>query len=179
MSPLPSSSTAQSGWLFPLVNDLVEQIFIGEKKRLSRVEIALIDENHRLGGPADWFQYQNKVIHKPETKCVIKGQVNRLHASLYPAMGEHSKDLNQVELDKNWVRQALVLLLRDCTSLQDLVDALPNSLHATLAAVRPGAKHLKRIREETWSIQDNPRALAQYNKLREKMEFYNITALVY
>lgn len=178
MSP-PLSTPEQAGWLFPLVNDLVNQVFIGEKKRLSRVEHSLVDENHKLGGSADWFQYQGRVIHKGETKCVIANQTNRLHASLFPAMTLHFKDLTQVEQDKSFVRQALVLLLRDCLSLQDIVDALPNSLHPTLAAVRPGAKGIQRSREETWSIRNNPRALNQYNKLREKMEFYNITALVY
>lgn len=176
---LTLSNSQQAGWLFPLVNDLVTAIFIGEARRISRIEHDLINENHKLGGSSDWFQYQGTVIHKAETKCVVQNQTNRLHTSLFPAMALHFKELNQIKLDKAWVRQALVLLLRNCNSIQDIVDALPNSLHPTLVTVRPASKGFQRIKEETWSIKDNPRALSQYNKLREKMEFYNITTLVY
>ena len=179
MTAPPLSKPQDAGWLFPLVNDLIAQIFIGESRRLSRTEVGLIEENHRLGGSADWFQYQGRIIRKPEITHRIKGQTPRLHTTLFAAAEEHVQDLSQIDNEKSWVRQALVLLLRDCSSLQDIVDALPNSLHASLGAVREGAKHLKRSREEAWSLQGNPRALAQYNKLREKMEFYNISCLVY
>lgn len=179
MTVLSTPSNAQTGWLFPLVTDMINQIFVGETKRLSRVETALVEENHRLGGPTDWFQFQGRVYSKGKTTHRIAGQAPQLDPTLYLAATEHSKDLAQIEIDKRWVQQALVLLLRDCSSLQDLVDALPNSLHATLAAVREGARGLTRTREEAWSIKDNPRALSQYEKLREKMEYYNISVLVY
>ena len=177
--PPSSTSTEQTGWLLPLVNDLVAQIFIGEQSRLGRTEVGLVNENHKLGGPADSFQYQGHLIRKPETTAVIAGQHSKLHPTLYAAAEKHIKDLTQIELDKRWVAQALVLLLRSCSSIQDIFDALPNSLHQTLVAVRPNAKGLERTRQDAWTIQDNPRALAQYSKLREKMEFYNISRLVY
>ena len=179
MTVLTTPSNAQTGWLFPLVTDMINQIFVGEARRLSRLEASLVEENSRLGSQADWFQFQGRVYSKGPATHRIAGQSPRLDPKLYAAASEHAKDLAQIETDKRWVQQALVLLLRDCTSLQDLVDALPNSLHATLAAVREGAKGLKRSREEAWSLRDNPRAMAQYEKLREKMEFYNISNLVY
>lgn len=174
-----STSTQQTGWLFPLVKDLVDQIFVGESRRLSATVTGLIAENHKLGGAGDWFQYQGRLFRNDEITHHVAGQQGRLHTSLFASVDEHMKDLNQIELDKRWVHQALVILLRDCSSLQDIVDALPNSLHSALAACREGAKTLKRSREEAWSLQDNPRALSQYNKLRDKMEFYNIARLVY
>ena len=174
-----SPSNRDTGWLFPLVTDLVNQIFAGETRRLAQLQKALVAENHKLGGPASWFQYQGRLFCSGENVAAIKGQQGRLDASLFLAADELAQDMSQIESDRRWVQQALVLLLRDCSSLQDIVDALPNSIHGALTACREGAKGLTRTRDEAWSLQDNPRALSQYNKLKDKMEFYNIARLVY
>jgi hypothetical protein len=54
-------------------------------------------------------------------------------------------------------------------------DALPNALKEFI----PGAQRLERTRPEAFTLQDNPRAYSQYMKLREKIEFYIATRLLY
>jgi len=80
-----------------------------------------------------------------------------------------------MQADKERIRQALTLVLRDCRSFQDMRDALPNALKDFI----PGSNRLERTRPEAYTLEDNPRAHAQYMKLREKIEFYIAARLLY
>mgnify|MGYP003456900741 FL=1 len=85
------------------------------------------------------------------------------------------KDKREVEFDRLRVKQALAILLKGCRTAQDLRDALPNQLAEMIDQIKP----IARSRPEGFTIMDDPRKYKQYQMLREKIEFYTVTRLLY
>jgi hypothetical protein len=170
---------SDSNWLSNLVRELTLEIFRSEERRLAKREISFVVENASLGGPTDGFYFQGRLFSDLAPHLRAKGQKGNLHSSLVPAVDEYLQDQKTTLFDKGRVQQALVVILKNCKSAQDVFDAVPNTLHEAVRSLLPAAKHLTRTREEAWTVLDNPRAYQQYLKLREKIEFYNIAKLLY
>ena len=90
-------------------------------------------------------------------------------------MEAHAKDKAEVEFDRLRVKQALSLLLKDVRTAQDLRDALPNQLVEMIDQI----KDMKRSRPEGFTLMTDSRKIKQYQKLREKIEFYTAARLIY
>lgn len=90
-------------------------------------------------------------------------------------MMQHTKDKKEVEFDRLRVKQALALLLKDVRTAQDLRDALPNQLAEMIDQI----KGMERSRPEGFTLMTDPRKIKQYQKLREKIEFYTAARLLY
>jgi hypothetical protein len=101
-----------------------------------------------------------------------------LHSSLIPAMNRFLADKSEVDFDTGRIKQALALILRDCRTRQDFRDALPNCLKDFIPEIRD----LPRTREEAYTVRNDPnqlRAWNQYQRLREKIEFYAAARFIY
>ena len=98
-----------------------------------------------------------------------------LHQSLVPEMRAILEERQTLERERLQVGQAFTLVLRGCHSFQDIRDALPNGMHELIE----GCKMLPRTREEGFTLADNERAQRQYQKLRDKVEFYMASKLLY
>lgn len=166
-------------WLATLVQTLTKEIFKAEDRRLQKEALGFVTKNAKLGGPRDGFFFQGVLFSDLDPRVRAKGDKGNLHASLVPSIETHSLDRKTIEFDKMRVSQALTVILRDCRTPQDVFDAVPNALHETLRQVMPGSAQLTRTRQEAWTVLDNPRAFQQYQKLRDKLEFYNIAKLLY
>lgn len=162
-------------WHYDIITGLTEYIFAAEKKRLLRREVELVEENKKLSGPMDGFFYKGVLYSDLDHSIRARGKKGNLHPSLYEAVEAHYKDERETAFDKDRVRQALALLLKECRSLQDIRDALPNSLQDVI----PGVREKQRTRPEAYTVVNNPRHYKQYLKLREKIEFYNAAKLLY
>jgi hypothetical protein len=158
-----------------IVDRLTTSIFSHEIARLTRREIELVRENARMGGAADGFFYRGILYSDLDPAVRAQGEKGNLNANLHLAMDDHLRDKGVVEFDRHRVRQALTLILQDTRSDQDVRDALPNALKDAL----PELQGLSRTRPEAYTVQGNPRAERQYQKLREKLEFYNAAKLIY
>ena len=110
-----------------------------------------------------------------DRSLVAKGIKTSLHPSLVPSMERHTKDKKEVEFDRLRVKQALALLLKDVRTAQDLRDALPNQLTEMIDQI----KGMERSRPEGFTLMTDPRKIKQYQKLREKIEFYTAARLLY
>jgi hypothetical protein len=166
-------------WLSPFIRELTLEIFKSETRRLAKREISFVTENASLGGPADGFYFRGRLFSDLAPHLRAKGQKGNLHTSLISAVHEYLQDEKTTLFDKGRVQQALVVILKDCKSAQDVFDAVPNTLHEAVRSLLPETRDLTRTREEAWTVLDNPRAYQQYLKLREKIEFYNIAKLLY
>jgi hypothetical protein len=162
-----------------LVNALTEEIFASEYRRLQKRSIMLVKENTQLGGKPDGFFYRSKLFSDLDPRLRFKGDKGNPHKSLIPALENYLADQASVDFDKIRVHQALVVILKPCKSNQDVIDAVPNTLHEVLGKISPEYSKLSRSRQEAWSVLDNPQNYHQYMKLREKIEFYNTAKLLY
>ena len=159
-----------------IIKALTSALFMAETKRLKKRELELVAENRSLSsGHYDGFFYQGRFYTDLDRSIASKGIKASLHPSLVPSMERHIKDRREVEFDRLRVMQALALLLKDVRTAQDLRDALPNQLAEMIDQI----KGMERSRPEGFTLMTDQRKIKQYQKLREKIEFYTAARLLY
>ena len=159
-----------------IIRALTDALFSAETKRLRKREFDLVTENRSLSSQHyDGFFFQGQFYTDLDRSLAAKGIKTSLHPSLVPSMERHIKDKKEVEFDRLRVKQALALLLKDVRTAQDLRDALPNQLAEMIDQI----KEMKRSRPEGFTLMTDSRKIKQYQKLREKIEFYTAARLLY
>lgn len=152
---------------------ITKALFSHEFKRLKREEISLVQDNAKLQPNApDGFFFQGLVF--TDMADNLSGKKANLDLSLYERAGRFVADFTLVKNERDRVKQALSIVTRDCFSNQDLRDALPECI-IDIALL----SHLKRTRPEAFTLDHNRKAYDQYMKLKEKIEFYSTTRLLY
>lgn len=165
----------QSNQLFKTVTSLLNVLFEREEANLVKREQAIVAKNTQLGGSSDGFRHHGLIYTGLAGGMRSRGNYTRLNPELVPEMSALLTDRKIIEADKERIRQALSLVLRDCENLQDVRDALPNGVREFI----PGCERLERTRPEAFTLAVNKRSYTQYMALREKIEFYVATRLLY
>ena len=166
----------QTGQINQVIDALVSGLFSTEMQRLRKRELQIVVENRKLSGSQfDGFFYQGRYYTDLDKSIASKGIKSGLHLSLAPSMEAHVRDEKEVKNDTHRVKQALALLLKDARTAQDLRDALPDQLAEMIDQI----KSMPRMRPEGFTLMTDPRKYEQYRKLREKIEFYTATRLLY
>lgn len=161
---------------FTLITALIAEIFKAEDRRLEKEALSFVSENRKLVPDAhDGFLYKGVFFSDLEIKLRAKGTKGKVHPSLVPTLDRHFADRKQVTFDKDRVKQALAIVINGCKTTQDIRDTLPNCLSEVFDQTR----NLPRQREEAFTVRDNPRAYRQFQKLKELIEFYMVTKLLY
>lgn len=83
-------------------------------------------------------------------------------------------DQRAVEDDMHDIKQMMFLLLKGCENLQDMRDALPESL----VELSSDLMAFSRTREPGYTLTDE-RHIRQFKALLGKMEFYSVAKLLY
>ena len=161
--------------LFNNVTAILKAVFEKEEAQLTKREHALIAKNAELSGPSDGFRHMGIIYTLLTGTARRMGSYGSLDRSLLPTMETLLAERQTIEGDKDRIRQALAMVLKDCRSHQDMRDALPNAVKDLILECRS----LERARGEGFTLADNPRSYTQYMKLREKIEFYVSTRLLY
>lgn len=161
--------------LFDTVASLLSLLFDREEAGLTKREEALIQRNISLGGSTDGFRHLGFVYTQLTGYSRRLGKYGTLHRELLPEMGAIRSDREILIKDRDRIRQAMTLVLRDCRTFQDMRDALPNGVKELV----PELSRLPRTRPEAFTLADNPRSYTQYMAIREKIEFYVATRLLY
>jgi hypothetical protein len=158
------------------IGTLVSVLFKAEDKRLRRREIEIVAENRTIfPAYSDGFFYEGRFYTDLDSKLVSKGVKAGIHPSMVQIAAQHVIDRKQIEFDRARIKQALALSMKGICSYQDLRDVLPEQIADTFTETLS----LSRIREEAFTLADEPKKLAQYHKLREKIEFYSIARMLY
>jgi hypothetical protein len=166
---------ASKNIVFDNVNILLKALFEREEVFLQKRQRSMIDLYAQKGGKPDGFRHMGIIYSLLQAGDKARGTYGCLPVEMIPEMDQILAEQATLALDKDRIRQALTLVLRSCHTFQDMRDALPNALKEFI----PGAQRLERTRPEAFTLQDNPRAYSQYMKLREKIEFYIATRLLY
>lgn len=161
--------------LFDLVTNILNYLFDAENNQLNSRQMALVPRHAALGRSQDGFRYQSSVYTHLSGQSKKMGTYDSLHPSLVPEMDLIVSERSTNQAERARIRQALFLALKDTSSFQDIRDALPNCLQDLV----PVCRGLERTREEAYTLAHNPRAYYQYMQLREKIEFYVATRLLY
>jgi hypothetical protein len=161
--------------LFDTVTDLLKILFDREDVQIKKRQQAMIAKHAQTGGSTDGFRHMGLIYSDLTGYARQKGAYGRLHPSLLNEMDAILADQKMVAADRDRIKQALGIVLRDCRSFQDMRDALPNCMRDLI----PECRNLERTREEAFTLVDNRRSYTQYMALREKIEFYVASRLLY
>jgi len=166
-----------------LILYIIDNLFEAEFRRLEKKLTAINIENKQLLLiKIDGFLYLDK-FYRPNTGTLMVANKdmykNALHKNLWGEMDEHIEDIKNTNKDKLLVKQTLVFLLISCKTWQDIRDALPECLVNIACYDNLSKEYSLRQHEAAYTIQDNPRALRQYEKVLPLMEMYSVTKLLY
>lgn len=160
---------------FNNIQTILGFMFDREEAQLSKREKALVDRHIRLEGNKDGFRYLGLIYSHLQGRTRKQGKYSPLNPELVPELELILSERKVIADDKDSIRQALYLVLRDTVTYQDIRDALPNCLHQLI----PECRNLPRTREEAFTIRGNERAFSQYIKIRDKIELYVAARLLY
>ncbi|TJX44051.1 MAG: hypothetical protein E5W21_23180, partial [Mesorhizobium sp.] len=144
--------------LFTNVMTLLKLLFEREEAQLAKRELGMVSRNTALGGSTDGFRHMGEIYSELTGASRQRGKYGLLHPSLVGEMDAILAERKTVNYDKDRIRQAFTLVLRDCRTWQDMRDALPNCVKDLI----PECRHLARTREEAFTLADNPRSYTQY-----------------
>lgn len=165
----------QSTWAATTLDIVITRLFKAERNRLAKNRFSIVKENQKLMNGIDGFIYQGRVFSELDPSIQAKGTKGNLALSLVPQMEEYLKDERKIDYEQGRVKQALGLLIVDCTNMQDMRDVFPDCLVDTI----PELSKLNRTREEAYNLLDKPRQYKQYMKLRPLIEMYSVSKLFY
>jgi len=154
-------------------SNLTEKLFQPEIRHFHNQIDGLIEENDRLlGQRSDGFHYRGKNYGRGGMRVV---RTPSLDLQLAPKMSKLLAFQKSVEHDRHMIRQVIFKLLEPCQSLQQIRDALPESL----VSLDPLLASHQREQEPGWPLKDRPRDLRQFEKFVEKIETYSAMRYLY
>jgi len=162
---------------FQLIKKFLEDLFVGERRRLNKSITDLINQNNEIKSEqAAGFIFMGEFYTAPGFVVLGKG-IKRptLDDSLTTKMEWHIKSSQRVADEERMIGQMIFKLLMPCETLQQMRDTLPDFL----AEMIPALKQLDRHDEIGCSLKDDVRASRQLEKLLPRMEFYAAARLIY
>lgn len=155
-----------------LITTILDILFSSEEKRLDKWVKELNQKNSDLNGrqlSGFWLRGRQFIA----LNGLIK-EVTHLKFELMDEGGKFYGEYTTVIQDKLRIRQVLAKLLIDLTSVQDMRDALPE----TIIRMIPELSRLKRQKPEAFSIKDNPQDLKAYKDILPKIEYYSVIGMI-
>lgn len=160
------------------IHEMMGVIFHPEYRRLGNWINRLCQQNRELYNDPELlgFIYEGLAYKPTDIKISDKVMTRRaLHVDLHEDMHAYIADLDVLIRDKSFVSQTLFKLLDPCENMDDIRDALPECLVNTL----PSLQGKSRGRPEAYTIEGDPRAKRQYEKILPKIEMYAAGRLLY
>lgn len=157
-----------------LVNHIIDALFISDKRRLTEWVDRIVKQNQECHNHSDNAFIYNGQFFRASYVCGKIPKRANLHSSLVPDMNALLKDRKIVDDQKTFVRQIIVQLLDPCENTQDIRDALPDCLSNCIS----DCVHIPRTRPAAYTLQNNPRALKQYNEMFPQIQTYSALRLI-
>lgn len=162
------------------VFDLTGSLFKHEYARLDKARDEIVKGNDRLRrerGMKDMhgFVYDG-IIYRLSVPPVFHKAVPALQPEMEDGMRDYLADRKKVDLDRQRIGQTVLSLIGGCESTQDIRDALPECV---IFFAPMGIDKMQRTPGTEAASHLEGRALRQYEKNLELMQFYSTTRLFY
>lgn len=156
-----------------MIENIVMQLFRAETIQHQKQIDSLADRNDQLHKTySNGFNYLG-VNYARRGYPIADG--GNLHSSLHSEMNELLRFKWDVDSDKNIITQVLYRLTKNCQSLQEYRDALPECL----VQFDYRFSGMARTREPAWTLEKGSRTHRQYLKYLTKIETYCAMHLLY
>ena len=163
--------------LYQFLDGVLDLLFEPEGRRLDAIVTELDAANRELRGHTVMGFIHNGQVYVPKAAKVrqSKGCYPALSFTLSNQAAVWVADMNQVEEDKQFIRQILWLVTKDCESMAAVRDALPESI----VELVPSMVNMPRTNEDGYTVKHDERLYAQYLKIRDKIDVYWACRMVY
>lgn len=161
-----------------LQSEVITQIFAaigeGDRKYISEfiddlgAQNASLDINAHISDAWAGFLYGMQYFTNLSPKAARFYKKIPLDPSLYDKGKELVAATKELERDTMRLKQGLILLLRDCESMQDIRDALPNAARMVV----PELNQYERTREVAYTLRDKPLLFDQYGETERLFQYY-------
>lgn len=160
-----------------LPSAIVSHLEKTENRRLQAYVDTLVNQNMKLTNDHSVMGFiYNGLPYRHSTAPSGKLAWKAPHMELVSKVEDMLDNISRTKTDMQLIKQVLANLCRPCVSQQDLRDVLPECL---IFVLDDAGQKLERTRAEAWTIQDNPRAMRQYQKILPKIHFYANARLIY
>lgn len=159
-----------------LIEALMNDLLGPEYRRFSNWIDQLCKRNQEARGDVSTgFLYEGRYYKPSNVHVTPEVKKYPLHVSLQSEMDVLIRDRAVIDIDSSLIKQSFFKLLYPCTDGQQLRDALPEMV----VPLVPYLQQYKRENLEAWTIQDDPRAMKQYNKVLSRIEMYVAARMIY
>lgn len=160
---------------------ILDKLFAAESRRLDARISELNQRNSEIKKKVLYgFMHMGKRYipkeYRAQAAAMARQPMPTLAFELISEANAFQTELNRIKLDRDQIGQVLFKLLYQCTTLQEVRDSLPDCV----ANMVPDLAKLNRyMRDPTWIIRNDDRAIRQYNKMLPKIEMYAMSHLLY
>ena len=149
-----------------------------EKRRLNRLLERINEQNKQIHKTTtDGFLYNGEyeVPKKGSTILPSRGRIPPLDSSLWSEMEDLLCQRRESINNLHFCKQTIFSLIKDCSTLQGIRDALPDHLWM----ITGFKEQIPRTKPELWTVQNNPKLLEQYKLFEEKIAVFLAGRLMY
>ncbi len=156
---------------------LITALFEAEERRLAKRVEDIDQMNRETKGTKTYGFWHKGEFYAPSNSPYRSSQRGKeaLAFALHRQGDAMIKDAQTVTNDKKMIEQIIYLLIRTCSTIQDIRDALPESL----VMLSDELSKLPRLNQEGYTLIGDERAMGQFEKIRDKIDFYTATRLIY
>lgn len=161
--------------LHAFLDGVLDTLFEPEMRRLDGI-ITDLDAANREIRKLDVMGFMhNGQAYLPKAARVRPKQFPSLAFTLTNRAAEWITDQNAVLEDKQFIKQVLWLATKDCQTMGEVRDALPESIIELV----PSMSNMRRNNEDGYTLKDDARLYGQYLKIRDKIDVYWACRMVY
>ena len=153
---------------YEMIADITQRLTATEAKHLNGLESELLKEQQEYY-PKDLGFLVSGAYYSGPNPYVNNAPRHALYKNIADKGYRLSESYQRLASDRKDFIQAFSVLFRECKSLQDTRDAIPESL--LIVCSEPFQK-LKRKQQEGWTIQNTDVGVIKYEKLKNKIYSY-------
>lgn len=161
--------------LHAFLDGVLNTLFEPEMRRLDGIIADLDAANREIRGLSVMGFMHNGQAYLPKAAKVRPKQFPALAFTLTNRAAAWITDQNAVIEDKQFIKQVLWLATKDCLTMGEVRDALPESIVELI----PSMVTMERTREDGYTLKHDDRLYGQYLKIRDKIDVYWACRMVY
>lgn len=162
------------------IDHIIEVLFAADMRRIDKMISDLVEKNNSIRNENCFgFMHHGKKYINP--KYISQKQVlanypcPTLSLQLYEEARAFDREVKRLVNDEGKIRQALVPLIINCVSLQEVRDCLPDCVVAMMPQLAAIPRHLQ---DSVAHIRSDRYAMKAYEKALPLMESYSVAALI-
>lgn len=162
--------------LHKFLDALVSRLFAAEERRLDKAVESLDQRNREIGRhKTQGFLLQGKLFRQKSATLIATTGIKPLAYELTEDGNKFLRDRNNIDQDRQIIKQILYKLVEPCQNGQEIRDTLPECL----VSLVPELSRMERRFAKGFFAPKDERFQRQYEAILPKIESYSATCLLY